>query len=98
MGNGVLLDALDKIADLAMWLEDEPEMKLGRAYSVNINFRREGNRLFVSLESYGGEHRGKSQEYSVKDLKRTNRNKKIKAGVGIAAGLAVAVGVIALVK
>lgn len=83
----VLQEALDQIANLAIRMEDEPNIKLGKSYSVNINFRRDGQRLYVSIESYGKEHCGKSEEYIIPLLRKRKVHARVLTGCLIGLGM-----------
>lgn len=88
----VLQEVLDRTADMAIWMEDEPSAHLGKSYSVNLNFRRDGQRLYVSVESYGTEHCGRSEEYVIPLLRKARVRSQIVAWcmIGLAAAMAVA--------
>ena len=90
----ILEETLSNIADMALFLEDCPAMAMGESYSVNINFRREGQRLYVSLESYGSQHRNAAKEFSVRDLRQEKRTRNTL--VGAVAAFFLALGMILL--
>lgn len=71
----VINEMLDQAAAMALFLEDNVDVK--KSYSVNVNFRREGNRLYTSIEVYGPEHLHGAREYSMIDLKRHRNARRV---------------------
>ena len=85
------IEVTSQLADMAIFLEDNAPSMMGPSYSVNLNFRREGNRLYTSVEAYGKQHEGAAREFSIQDLRRLRRGRAIFGwmGIGIVAALAI---------
>lgn len=87
-------EILTELSEMAVFLEDNARESLGGSYSVNLNFRREGDRLYTSMQCYGLHHIGQSREFSIGGIRASKRIQRIAvmvalAGIGV---LAVAAG------
>lgn len=84
-------EVLQQVADMALFMEDNIEdvMDGPRGYSVNINFRKEGETLFASVEAYGnGKHLSRTRSFPMMEKRMHRRNRNMIIGAIVAGALA----------
>ena len=70
-------EALTETSKIAILLEDNAPDVMGSDYSVNLNFRRDGNELHTSIEVYGAKHISGYKGVNIQELRKLTRGVKM---------------------